>query len=131
MYYPNSPYCPNCDKNNCGSDGGNNGNNGSNGNNGNNENNGNGGTNLSQSALLRKIREIEFAAYDIQLFLDTHPYDDQALDLFTQLSATAKSLEQDYEHTYGPLMAGASPNETPFVWVADDYNWPWVKEGDN
>lgn len=119
MYYPESPYCPNCEKNKRGNNGADTG------------NNGNGNSNMSQESLLKKIQEVEFAAYDVRLFLDTHPYDEQALDLFTQLSATAKSLVQDYENAYGPITAGASPNETPFAWVADDYAWPWVMKGDN
>ncbi len=110
MYYPNSPYCPEnmCDCN---------------------QNNNNGGnTNLSKEELMRKIQEVKFAAYDLQLFLDTHPENTQALDLYTKLNATAKTLVADYENNYGPLKASSSPNSVPFMWVADDYKWPWVKK---
>ena len=74
-----------------------------------------------------KIQQTCFAAYDLQLYLDTHPDCKEALDLYTKLNATAASLKQDYENCYGPLKASASPNETPFKWADNCYDWPWAK----
>ena len=116
MYYPKSPCCPDngsgenkCVPNGCCPV----------------ENND------SKKELLLKIQELTFAAYDLQQFLDTHPDDKQALELFTQVSATAQSMILDYENMYGPLKAGSSPNEIPFMWVDDEYDWPWVKMGED
>lgn len=113
MYYPNSPYCP--------SGGGENaieqaryGYNSRN----------------SKESLMRQIQQTEFAAYDLQLYLDTHPDCAEALELFTKLHATARSLRQDYENAYGPLRAANSPCDTPFAWNDTCYAWPWAKEGE-
>lgn len=84
----------------------------------------------SASELLTQIHQLGFAVYDLQLYLDTHPYDEQALELFTKLSATLASVKMDYEMNFGPLKACSSKNETPFAWVADDYDWPWAKKGE-
>ena len=111
MYYPNCPYCP-----------------------------GNGGENTndqqwynhnkrnSKENLMRQIQQTEFAAYDLQLYLDTHPDCTEALELFTKLNATARSLRQDFENAYGPLRAANSHCDAPFAWNDVNYAWPWAKE---
>ena len=80
--------------------------------------------------LMHQIQQTQFAAYDLQLYLDTHPDCAEALELYTKLNATAMSLRQDYENAYGPLKASHSPCETPFAWNDMDYSWPWSKEGE-
>ena len=85
----------------------------------------------NKDSALRKLMAADFAAFELQLFLDTHPDDKQALELFTEVSATAQSMILDYENMYGPLKAGSSPNEIPFMWVDDEYDWPWVKMGED
>lgn len=82
----------------------------------------------SKCDMMRKIQETDFAITDLNLFLDTHPNCKEALELFTKLSATSKSLKSDYQRKYGPLYATQSPNAVPFAWVDDDYNWPWQKQ---
>lgn len=78
-----------------------------------------------QCEMLRKIRELGFAVTDLNLFLDTHPNCSEALELFTELSASLKSLKSDYQANYAPLYACESPDSTPFAWVDSEYKWPW------
>ena len=78
--------------------------------------------------MMQKIQEIDFAIIDLNLFLDTHPNCKDALELFTKLAATSRSLKSDYQRKYGPLYAANSENSTPFAWVHDDYKWPWQKQ---
>ena len=75
--------------------------------------------------MMKKIQEMSFAIVDLNLFLDTHPDCEQALELFKKLSASLKSLKSDYQNQYGPLYATESSNQTPFSWVSDDNKWPW------
>lgn len=75
--------------------------------------------------MMRKIEETEFAVIDLNLFLDTHPDCTQALELYTKLAATLKSLKSDYQSRFGPLYATESSNETPFQWVETGRKWPW------
>lgn len=79
----------------------------------------------SQKELLEKIQEIGFAVVDLNLFLDTHPDCTQALELYTKLSSTLKSLKADYVAKYGPLCATDSDKNSPFAWVDDGHKWPW------
>lgn len=84
----------------------------------------------SEAELLEKIRQLSFTAYDLQLFLDTHPGDEQALELFTKVCATLAGAKTDYEMKFRPLRAFSTKNEIPFAWVSDSYSWPWAKEGE-
>ncbi|MBE7030551.1 MAG: spore coat protein CotJB [Ruminococcaceae bacterium] len=80
-----------------------------------------------KEALLMQISQIQFAAIDLNLYLDTHPHDQEALTLFKKLSNTYRSLVCDYEAAYGPLTAGSASANAPFTWVAPDQKWPWQK----
>lgn len=75
--------------------------------------------------MMKKIQEMSFAIVDLNLFLDTHPDCEQALELFKKLAASLKSLRSDYQSKYGPLYATESSDKTPFAWVKEDYKWPW------
>ena len=75
--------------------------------------------------MMKKIQEMSFAIVDLNLFLDTHPDCEQALELFKKLAASLKSLKADYQMKYGPIYATESSNQTPFSWVNDDIKWPW------
>lgn len=125
MLYPKNPYCPmnnDCTKpgngcqseNNCG-------------NNNNNENNGgngeNNGTTMSCQQLLKKISELEFAITELNLYLDTHPENAEALEMLTKLSASLKSIKYDYDAKCPPLCVTDVSNNVPFEWVQG--KWPW------
>ena len=155
MIYPKNPYCPfdkdymcpdggnngNNNNTNPGTGGngmGNGGNNGSNNGNGNmpgmgdcmcpenGNGSGNGSTgNMNKNELMQYISELEFAITDLNLYLDTHPDSREALEMFTKLSATLKSLKADYTKRYAPICASDAKNETPFSWVSPEHKWPW------
>ena len=83
----------------------------------------------AKNEMMRKIQELDFAIIDLNLFLDTHPNCEEALELFTRLCATSKSVKNDYQAKYGPLYANKTPNSTPFMWVEECKKWPWEKNG--
>ena len=78
-----------------------------------------------QKAMMKKIQETDFAIIDLNLFLDTHPECEEALELLTKLCATSKSLKKDYQKNYGPLYVENTPNNTPFQWIEATCKWPW------
>ena len=69
--------------------------------------------------------EIGFAAYDLQLFMDTHRDCEEALELYKSLAFTYRAAVKVYEAKYGPLSAMNSSDKTPFEWVSDNLKWPW------
>lgn len=77
--------------------------------------------------LARRLSEMQFAAIDLNLFLDTHPCDEEALAMHKKINKTLESLKYDYVKKYGPLCAGDSSDKAPFEWVGEEYKWPWEK----
>lgn len=84
-----------------------------------------GSENLSRDELMNILRELTFAVTDLNLFLDTHPDEEEALKTFTMLSAALRSYRHDYTAKFGPLYATDSSDETPFDWVSSEHKWPW------
>lgn len=135
MIYPKNPFCPLNDDCMCPGNGNDNNNNSNNNNSNNNNNNNNNnigggnnnncgqGGNMTQNEMLKKIMELEFAVTDLNLYLDTHPENREALEMLTKLAASLKSLMYDYSKKYEPLTVAAVNNETPFEWVTG--KWPW------
>ncbi|KEI00694.1 spore coat protein CotJB [Clostridium botulinum] len=83
--------------------------------------------NKSRNDLLRKITEVEFAAVDLNLYLDNHPEDSIALERFNEISRDAAKLRKAYEMSFGPLLNfGYSQSNSPWAWAND--TWPWELE---
>ncbi len=75
--------------------------------------------------LLNKIQAYAFAAYDWNLYLDTHPDDKEAIMMFRKMVDKAEGLKMEYQSKYGPLTAAASKNTERWDWL--DNPWPWEK----
>lgn len=75
--------------------------------------------------LLNKLNAYAFAAYDWNLYLDTHPDDKDAIMMFHKMAGKARELRQEFEEKYGPLTAEASTNMQYWNWLDDP--WPWEK----
>ncbi len=77
-----------------------------------------------QLAFLRQIQEVEFAALELNLYLDTHMDDQRALMEYNQHVKHLAMLKQQYEMCYGPLLNfGFSPSQYPWQWLQGP--WPW------
>lgn len=74
---------------------------------------------------LYQIQEMAFAAHDINLYLDTHPNDSDAIRLYNEYNKQERMLNDAYERKYGPI--DLSDNEglsmTPWSWIKEP--WPW------
>lgn len=79
-----------------------------------------------ENNLLEQIQAYNFAAYDMLLYLDTHPEDKTAFEMYRELVAKTKSLKAQYEKTNGPLSAFAAADADSFTWLNSP--WPWEKE---
>ena len=53
-----------------------------------------------RTALLNELNDISFVMNDVTLYLDTHPLDEQALELFEQSKNRRKQLMQEYEQQF-------------------------------
>ena len=81
--------------------------------------------NNEKDDLLIGIGQYSFMMHDLNLFLDVHPNDQEALRKFSEYRSKANELITRYERKYGPLsVKGDVNNNTPFNWTTT--NWPWV-----
>lgn len=81
---------------------------------------------MDKTALLKKLQSYNFAAYDMLLFLDTHPDDKKAFALFRDLVEKTKKLRKEYECEFGPLTPYSAAKFDTFTWLESP--WPWEKE---
>lgn len=80
--------------------------------------------NLSMEELLKRIQELEFAAVDLNLFLDNNPHHKQALSDYNRFTEQLMELKRIYESKHGPLCNfGSAPSQHPWKWVEEP--WPW------
>lgn len=78
-----------------------------------------------QAQLLSKIQQLEFTTLDLNLYLDTHPDDAQALAMFNQVHTELKQSVHSYEQMYGPLLNFGFSPATKNYWNWVDSPWPW------
>ncbi len=76
-----------------------------------------------REALMKKIQEYGFAAYDWNLYLDTHPYDKTAIAMYRKMYSKAREYMDMYNQKFGPLYAHESQDANFWNWV--DMPWPW------
>jgi len=73
---------------------------------------------------LEELQAIDFAIVELQLYLDTHPNDHEAIQQFNELAKERKRLKKTIETMYGPLQQfGNSFSGYPWNW--NDPPWPW------
>ena len=76
-----------------------------------------------RNKLLRKLQAAKFAAWELHLYLDTHPCDKAANEMFRKYTNEAEILKAEYEKKYGPLTVSASYEAD---WLNDP--WPWENQ---
>ena len=78
---------------------------------------------MNRSELYRWVMALGFCAYDMLLYLDTHPDDAQALSYYNQCNELYNSAKKTYEERFEPLSAfGSQPLED---WDWNDGPMPW------
>ncbi|MDB5054797.1 MAG: spore coat protein CotJB [Bacilli bacterium] len=73
---------------------------------------------------LYDLQAIDFVLVELNLYLDTHPNDPNALQQFNDHSKTRQQLAAQFEMNYGPLMQfGHSYSQNGWKWNSPP--WPW------
>lgn len=79
---------------------------------------------MDKDKMSCELMALQFALTDLNLYLDTHPEDTDAIRLYNNIVAKRKVLEETYQSMYGPLTASHYGNSDSFFdWVCDP--WPW------
>ena len=74
--------------------------------------------------MLHELQAIDFVLVELNLYLDTHPQDAQALEQFNTYAQHRQTLRNQFEQEFGPLMHfGHSYSAYPWQWM--ETPWPW------
>lgn len=74
--------------------------------------------------MLLEIQEVDFVLVELNLYLDTHPSDYEAINQFNDNAQKSMQLKVKFEEKFGPLMNfGQSYSNYPWNWI--DTPWPW------
>ena len=77
---------------------------------------------MTKNEMLMQIMQLEFYLIDLGLFLNTHPEDSDAVNMFNDYQAELKQLRQKYEKEVGPLSLGTTMKDR-WNWTLNP--WPW------
>ncbi len=79
----------------------------------------------SKCELMKEIQVATFESVEANLFLDTHPYDKEALDALWKYEHERNAAIAEYEESYGPIMAYGSNanNDKGYSWVLEPFPW--------
>ena len=84
-------------------------------------------SNNNRQALLEKVMQYNFAITDLNLYLDTHPDDACAVNMYNSFTKQLNEAIRNYECKYGPLTNfGYGKSGCPWQWV--EQPWPWDRE---
>jgi len=67
---------------------------------------------MDRENLLKRLTMLDFMAVDMQLFLDTHPDDTNAIAKYNSIIREADNLRAQYEKSVGPLFSFRSYSPT-------------------
>lgn len=81
-----------------------------------------------QYAALKKLMELHFVVIELELFLDTHPNDVEALRLYNDTAMRYQNMLCEYQRKYGMIMAHSVDYTDPRMWDWVEGPWPWEIE---
>ena len=72
--------------------------------------------------MLMQLMALEFTGVELNLYLDTHPYDQDALALHNENVEALNCVKDAYEMKFGPITHEV---ESPCPWQWIQNPWPW------
>ncbi len=73
--------------------------------------------------LKTQLQALDFVLAELGLYLDTHPDDSEAAEMYEKYAQIAKEARAAYEAQCGPLLQRDSAEDGGYHWLHDP--WPW------
>lgn len=77
--------------------------------------------------MLLEVQKYNFAMWDLNLYLNTHPNDRNVMMLFEQNKVAYKRAKENYEMKFGPLCFENTSTNSGY-WEWNKSPWPWEGE---
>ena len=81
-----------------------------------------------KNKLEKYISALDFALYEMVLYLDTHPTDKKALAAFAEYQMRRMEAIKEYESHYGQYLRMAVKTKPDGSWNWIKGPWPWEYE---
>lgn len=75
---------------------------------------------VARNKLLKELSAVQFAAWELHLYLDTHKCDEKAMEMHKKYVERAKELTAEFEECFGPLNHESGSGA---AWIKNP--WPW------
>ena len=72
---------------------------------------------------MTELQALEFVLNELALYLDTHPADGEAFELFRQYTAMEKEAKAAFAAAGTPMSRGDTAMSKTYTWAKDP--WPW------
>ena len=84
---------------------------------------------MNRKELLSHINQVSLAVNEVQLYLDTHPCDAEALAYLKDYSRQRSHALKEYAENYGPLTIDSADASCEDRWNWINEPWPWQEGG--
>ena len=80
---------------------------------------------LSQEGMrmLNDIRIVDFVLVDLSLYLDTHPFDQEAMEYFNHYVRIKNKMSRDFSMRFFPLTKDLAESNKEWRWGAAPLPW--------
>lgn len=76
--------------------------------------------------MLKDINVVDFTVIELALFLDTHPYDRNALEYYNHYNRIRTQLKKEFSKTYYPLTMELAECSQEWKWAMAPLPWEGV-----
>ena len=77
---------------------------------------------------MEQIRAVDFALYEVILYLDVYPHCHEALETYHKLKERSEALHREYESALGPITAFGNESTTTWDWMKKPFPWEYDAE---
>lgn len=82
--------------------------------------------NSDKFEMLKDIAALRMVCIDLQLYLNTHPMDKEAIAQYNCFTMELSTLKHNYERMFGMLSTAGTVSPYPWQWINEP--WPWEYE---
>lgn len=79
--------------------------------------------NVAKQTIMKEIQQTDFVLKELNLFLDTHPYHKEAIEMFKRYKKKSAELIAEYEKIFTPVTPSAERDMASWEWLRGP--WPW------
>ena len=77
----------------------------------------------NREQLLKDIGIVDFVLVELTMYLDTHPYDRNAMEYFNHYNRLKKQMEKEFSMKYFPLNMSLAESNKEWRWGAAPLPW--------